>query len=61
MKVTFHNRRRGISWKTYHKSIYLIPTIEISKFKIRDTVYSCQFIWLWFIIEIYKRVRLKND
>ena len=61
MKVIFRNRRRGISWKTYHKSIYLLPTIEISRFKNNDIIYSCQFMWLWFNIEFYKRVRLEND
>lgn len=61
MNKIFHNRRRGISWKTYYKSIYLFPTIEISQFKNNDIIYSCQFIWLWFNIEFYKRIRLKND
>ena len=61
MNVIFRNKRRSIIWKTYYKSIYLLPTIEISKLKNNNIIYSCQFMWLWFNIEFYKKVRLEND
>ena len=59
--MIFRNKRRSIIWKTYYKSIYLLPTIEISKLKNDNIIYSCQFMWLWFNIEFYKKVRLEND
>ena len=58
--MIFRNRRRGISWKTYYKSIYLLPTIEISQFTNDDVIYSCQFMWLWFNIEFYKEGKVRK-
>jgi len=58
--MIFRNRRRGISWKTYYKSIYLLPTIEISQLKNGGITYSCQFMWLWFNIEFYKEGKVRK-
>ena len=58
--MIFRNRRHGISWKTYYKSIYLLPTIEISQFTNDDVIYSCQFMWLWFNIEFYKEGKVRK-